>query len=69
MFGHQYYHQVLRKYVITFGNLFNDIIVQRFNSAGTRIQSIAVPIAYGPKEKFLARINSNPDLESCDWNQ
>lgn len=63
MFGHQYYHQVLRKYVITFGNLFNDIIVQRFNSAGTRIQSIAVPIAYGPKEKFLARINSNPDLE------
>jgi len=54
---------VLRKYVITFGNLFNDIIVQRFNSAGTRIQSIAVPIAYGPKEKFLARINSNPDLE------
>lgn len=63
MFGHQYYHQVLRKYVITFGNLFNDIIVQRFNSAGTRIQSIAVPIAYGPKEKFLSRINSNPDLD------
>lgn len=63
MFGHQYYHQSLRKYVITFGNLFNDIIVQRFNKAGTRIQSIAVPIAYGPKEKFLARINANDNLD------
>ena len=62
MFGHQYYHQVLRKYVISFGNLFNDIIVQRFNKSGTRIQAIAVPIAYGPKEKFLARINADPTL-------
>ena len=42
--------------------MFNDIVVQRFNQAGTRIQAIAVPIAYGPKEKFLARINSNANL-------
>jgi hypothetical protein len=62
MFGHQYYHQVLRKYVIMFGNLFNDIVVQRYNKDGTRIQAIGVPIAYGPREKFLARINANPDL-------
>jgi hypothetical protein len=62
MFGHQYYHQVLRKYVIMFGNLFNDIVVQRYNKDGDRIQAIAVPIAYGPKEKFLSRIRSNPDL-------
>jgi len=62
MFGHQYYHQVIRKYVIMFGNLFNDIVVQRYNKDGDRIQAIAVPIAYGPREKFLARINANPDL-------
>ena len=63
MFGHQYYHGILRKYVIAFGSLFNDIVVQRYNSAGVRIQSIAVPIAYGPKEKFLVRLRQDPNLD------
>ena len=48
MFGHQYYNQVIRRYVVMFGTLFNDIVVQRFNTAGARIQAIKVPIAYGP---------------------
>ena len=63
MFGHQYYNQVIRRYVVMFGTLFNDIIVQRFNKAGQRIQALKVPIAYGPKEKFLARVEQNPDLQ------
>ena len=63
MFGHQYYNQILRRYVVMFGTLFNDIVVQRFNTAGARIQAIKVPIAYGPKEKFLARVEQNPDLQ------
>ena len=63
MFGHQYYHGILRKYVIAFGSLFNDIVVQRYNNAGTRIQSINVPIAYGPKEKFLVRLRQDPNLD------
>ena len=63
MFGHQYYNQVIRRYVVMFGTLFNDIVVQRFNTSGVRIQSIRVPIAYGPKEKILARVEQNPDLQ------
>ena len=63
MFGHQFYNQIIRRYVVMFGTLFNDIVVQRFNTAGARIQSIKVPIAYGPKEKFLARVEQNPDLQ------
>ena len=62
MFGHQYYNQVIRRYVVMFGTLFNDIIVQRFNKAGQRIQALKVPIAYGPKEKFLVRITQQPEL-------
>ena len=62
MFGHQYYNQVIRRYVVMFGTLFNDIIVQRFNKAGQRIQALKVPIAYGPKEKFLVRITQDPEL-------
>ena len=63
MFGHQYYNQIIRRYVVMFGTLFNDIVVQRFNTAGSRIQAIKVTIAYGPKEKFLARVEQNPDLQ------
>jgi hypothetical protein len=43
--------------------MFNDLVVQRLNSAGTVIQTIAVPIAYGPKEKFLVRLDQKPDLD------
>ena len=62
MFGHQFYNQIIRRYVVMFGTLFNDIVVQRFNKSGVRIQSLNVPIAYGPKEKFLVRINQDPEL-------
>ena len=63
MFGSQFYNQSIRKYVVMFGNMFNDIVVQRLNNSGTVIQSIAVPIAYGPKEKFLVRISQDPNLD------
>jgi len=63
MFGSQFYNQSIRKYVVMFGNMFNDIVVQRLNNSGTVIQSIAVPIAYGPKEKFLVRISQDPSLD------
>ena len=62
MFGHQFYHQALRKYIIMFGNMFNDIYITRRNNAGTAIQTLKVTIAYGPKEKFLARLTADPGL-------
>jgi hypothetical protein len=62
MLGHTFYHQHIRKYVIVFGTLFNDIIIQRKDNAGNVVQDIKVPIAYAPREKALARINADPDL-------
>jgi hypothetical protein len=62
MFGHQYNHGVIRKYIIMFGNMFNDITVTRTDNNNSRIQAIRVPIAYGPKEKFLARLRQDPQL-------
>ena len=62
MFGHSYYHGVIRKYIVMFGNMFNDIDVVRYNNAGTAAQTIRVPIAYGPKEKFLVRLRTDPNL-------
>jgi len=62
MFGHSYYHSAIRKHIIMFGNMFNDIDVSRFNKAGTAVQTIRVPIAYGPKEKFLIRLRDDANL-------
>ena len=64
MFGNTFHHNTLRKYVILFGTVFNNIFVTRQNTAGETIQTIKVPLSYGPKEKFLARLEGNPDLSN-----
>lgn len=63
MFGTQFYHQSLRKYVIMFGNMFNDLVVKQYNKDGTTASAISVPINYGPKEKFLIRTQQDPNLD------
>lgn len=61
MFGTTTYHQTIRKMVVAFGSLFNNISVKRTNSSGAVIETIMVPVAYGPKQKFMVRINQ-PNL-------
>jgi len=55
-----FYHSLLRKYVVIFGTLFNNIKIEKLNADGTVASAIKVPIAYGPREKFLARVEANP---------
>ena len=58
MFGaRRFYHSSVRKLVIAFGSLFNDVRIARFNSDGSIKETIRLPISYGPKEKFLRRLN------------
>lgn len=64
MFGSTWHHDTLRKYVILFGTLFNNIWITRDNSAGESVQTMKVPLSYGPKEKFLARLDANPSLSN-----
>ena len=58
MFGTHFYHATLRKSVAVFGTLFNNLQVIRRTSGGDIVSSARVPLAYGPKQKFLARIDS-----------
>lgn len=59
-----FYHQLTRKYVILFGNMFNNILVKRVNkNTGVEIERFKVPIVYAPKEKYYARLRADPDLE------
>ena len=65
MLGNYFYHQIVRKTVIAFGTLFNDIHVQHDDGAGNVISDIKVPIAYGPRQKFLARITQQAELNKA----
>lgn len=62
IFGKTFYHGTLRRYIIMFGNLFNEMTVDRFDANGNKIQTINLPIGYGPKQKWLARVDADPDL-------
>lgn len=67
MFGQTFYNGTLRKYVILFGTLFNDIWINRTDSNGNVKTSLKVPLAYGPREKFLARIEGmTEDLDPLE---
>ena len=53
MLGVTYYHQTIRKYVAVFGTLFNDLNIERTNASGTVTEKVKIPLAYGPKQKWL----------------
>jgi T4-like virus Myoviridae tail sheath stabiliser len=63
MFNQQYYFQTIRKYVSLFGTLFDEITISRTNHAGHLEALIKVPITYAPKEKMLARVNQDPNID------
>lgn len=65
MFGSDFYHGTMRKYVTLFGTLFNDIYITRTDAANQPIETLKVPIAYGPKEKMLARLTNDPRLDTA----
>jgi hypothetical protein len=64
MFGTYFYHSHIRKTVAIFGTLFNNINVQRKDTNGTSVNNVKVPLSYGPKQKFLARLFEEPDLNA-----
>ena len=59
MLGSTFYHQTIRKYVAVFGTIFNDLNIERKNSSGTVIEKFKVPLAYGPKQKWLLAIQES----------
>lgn len=62
MLGKTFYHGTLKKYVTLFGTLFNDLYINRTDSVHNVVNTIKVPLQYAPREKVLARLESNPEL-------
>ena len=56
MLGSYFYNATTKKTIAVFGSLFNNIRIQRKNATGKILKNNVVPLAYGPKEKFLTLI-------------
>ena len=67
MLGTRFYNQGFRKLIIAFGQIFNNVVIQRTNSSGGVTARIKVPLAYAPKEKFLVRLDQQANLESREF--
>ena len=61
MLGTYHYHEIIRKTIIAFGTLFNTVEIRHTKQDGSEYSTMKVPIAYGPTEKFLARLEQKPD--------
>jgi hypothetical protein len=61
--GTYFYFQIIKKMVIVFGSIFNDMVVERVDKDGNETANIRVPISYAAKDKMLARLNADPDLD------
>lgn len=62
MFNNSFYHKTLRKYVTLFGTLFNNVYINRVDSSNNNVQTLKVPITYGPKTKILTKADQDPNL-------
>lgn len=59
-----YYFGIIKKAIVAFGRMFSEIQIERMDDNGTVLQTINVPIAYGPKEKWLVRLEQDPSLDN-----
>jgi hypothetical protein len=62
MFGQPFRNDSIRKYVVLFGGLFNNLFCVKYDTLGNEVTRSKVPIAFGPKEKWYERITQDPTL-------
>ena len=57
MLGTYSYNEIIRKTIIAFGTLFNEVYIKHEDGNGADYSFAKVPIAYGPIQKFLSRLS------------
>ena len=63
MLGSHYYHEIIRKTIISFGTLFNNVSIKHYDKDDQNvIDEMRVPLAYAPRQKFLARLPQQSEL-------
>ena len=64
MFEH-FYNEIFRSVIIAFGSLFNGIEIHKKDANDDTYNVIKVPLAYGPTQKFLARLGQQRFKQTC----
>lgn len=67
MLDQRFYWGTIRKAIVAFGNMFNNITIERKDAAGNVVQLQRVPLAYSPQQKFLAKIKQQPDVDNKNF--
>jgi hypothetical protein len=62
MLGTYFYHEIIKKTIVSFGTLFNEIYIRHRNQEGDTVDQIKVSLAYGPRQKFLSRLEQQEKL-------
>lgn len=62
MLGTYFYHEIIRKTIIGFGTLFNNIYIRHLNKDGSINDETKVGLSYGPVQKFLEKIQEQQEL-------
>lgn len=57
-----FYNGSIRRMVVAFGSLFNQLHIDKIESDGTK--TLLVPIAYAAKEKYKVRLASDPYFQN-----
>ena len=63
MLTNHFYHEIIRKTIVSFGTLFNNIEIQHTDKTGKTVSVVKVPVSYGPQQKFLARVSQGRDYQ------
>ena len=63
MLTNHFYHEIIRKTIVSFGTLFNNLEIQHKDKNGKVVSAVKVPISYGPQQKFLARVEQGRDYQ------
>lgn len=58
-----FYHGTIRKSITAFGRIFNDIVIERRDQEGNKVQTLKVPFSYAAKEKWLQRLEQDTDID------
>ena len=58
-----YYNKSIRKIIVGFGNIFDNITLVRYNPDDSEAERFIVPIAYASKERYVMRLESDPELD------
>ena len=64
MLDQRFYWGTIRKAIVAFGSMFNNITIQRTDANGNVVQLQKVPLSYSPKQKFLTKIRQQPDVDT-----